>query len=202
MTRRELEMAKKKTAKKAADGKKPSVAQRIAKMKKELESAKSKAAREGRKLFKAAVEEIFAEFKGLDQFAWVQYTPGWNDGDVCQFEVHMDSLAINDEIGGESECLYTLQHMHKLLSNREKEEARIVLELPTKNEDWERDGLKSELEILNTRDPGEVAAKYRVKKAIIGLLENIDESVYRDMFSEGLVVVKRDGIEVEDYEHD
>lgn len=195
-------MAKKKTAKKATKGKKPSVAQRIEKMKKDLEAAKSKAVREGQKLFKEAVKEIFAEFKDLERFAWPQYTPGWNDGDACEFGVHMDSLAINDEVGGESECLYTLQHMHELLSNREKEEARIVMELPEKKESWERDSLKRDLEILRTRDPEEVYAKYRVKKAIIGLLENIDESVYEDLFSEGLVVVSRNGIEVEDYAHD
>lgn len=195
-------MAKKKTAKKATKGKKPSVAQRIEKMKKDLEAAKSKAVREGQKLFKEAVKEIFAEFKDLERFAWPQYTPGWNDGDACEFGVHMDSLAINDEVGGESECLYTLQHMHELLSNKEKEEARIVMELPDKKESWERDSLKRDLEILRTRDPEEVYAKYRVKKAIIGLLENIDESVYEDLFGEGLVVVSRNGIEVEDYAHD
>lgn len=190
-------MAKKKVAKK-----KRTVSQRIAKMKKDLESAKSKAVREGQKLFKEAVKEIFKDFKGLNRFAWPQYTPHWNDGDPCQFGVSMESLAIDDEIGGESECLYTLQHMHELLSNREKEEARIVMELPTKKENWEVASLKHDLEILRTRDPDEVAAKYRVKKTIVDLLGEIDEGVYEDMFGEGLVVVSRDGIEVEGYEHD
>lgn len=196
-------MAKKKIAKnKAAKRNKPSVAQRINKMKKDLEVAKNKATREGQKIFKDAVKEIFKEFKDLQRFAWPQYTPHWNDGDPCQFGVNMESLAINEEIGGESECIYTLQHMHKLLSNREKEQARIVMELPTKKENWEIANLKNDLEILRTRNPEEVEAKYKAKKAIIELLEGIDEGVYEDMFGEGLVVVSRDGVEVEGYEHD
>jgi hypothetical protein len=198
-------MAKKKAktiAKKAAKAKKPSVAQRIAKMKRELEAAKSKATRQGQTLFKEAAKELFKEFKSLQRFAWPQYTPGWNDGDACEFGVHLDSLAVDDEIEGESECVYALQHMHELLSNKEQEEARIVMELPTKKENWEVSSLKNDLEILHTRNPDEVYAKYRVKKAIIGLLEGIDESVYEEMFGEGLVVVTRDGVTVEEYEHD
>jgi hypothetical protein len=196
-------MAKKKIAKKkAAKGKKPTVAQRIAKMKRELEAAKSKATRQGQALFKEATKELFKEFKSLQRFAWPQYTPGWNDGDACLFGVHMDSLAVDDEIEGESECVHTLRHMHELLSNRQREEARIVMELPTKKENWEVSRLKDDLDILRTRSPEEVAAKYKVKKAIIGLLEGIDESVYEDMFGEGLVVVSRDGVTVEEYEHD
>lgn len=196
-------MAKKKIAKnKVAKGKKLSVAQRIAKMKKNLKEAKSKASREGQELFKCAVKEIFKEFKELQKFAWPQYTPHWNDGDPCQFGVSMESLAINDEIGGESECIYTLQHMHELLSNREKEEARIVMELPNKKDNWEVSNLKNDLEILRTRNSEEVEAKYKTKKAIIELLEGIDDSVYEDMFGEGLVIVSRDGVEVEGYEHD
>jgi hypothetical protein len=198
-------IAKKKIAKKTAKkakAKKPTVAQRIAEMKKEFESAKNKVAREGKALFKEATKEIFKEFKSLERFAWPQYTPHWNDGDACYFGVDMDSLAINEEIDGESESLYTLEHINDLLSNKEREEARIIMELPTKKSEWEISSLKNDLETLRTRDPEEVNEKYILKKGIISLLENISETVYEDMFGEGLVVVSRDGVKVEGYEHD
>lgn len=114
----------------------------------------------------------------------------------------MESLAINDEVGAEAECIYTLRHMYELLSNRENEEARILMELPIKKENWRIACLKNDLEILRTRNPEDVEAKYKSKKLIIELLEGIDESVYEDMFGEGLVVVSRDRVEVEGYEHD
>lgn len=192
----------KKVAKKTAKSNKPTVAQRIAKMKKELEASRNKALRQGRTLFKDATREIFKKFKDLRRFSWNQYTPSWNDGDECVFSVYVDSLAINDEVGGESECVYTLEHMHSLLSNREKEEARIIMELATKKEEWEANNLKGDLETIRTRDPKEVEEKYKTKKAIIELLEGIDESIYREMFDEGTVIVDRTGVTVEECQHD
>jgi cell division septum initiation protein DivIVA len=204
-------MAKKKAkktvkkAKKAAKSKKPTVAQRIANMKKEIQATKNKASREGQKLFKEAVKEIFNKFKGLERFSWNEYTPYWNDGDVCEFSVNMESLAVNEEVGSDKiEYLFSLEHAHNLLSKKSQEEARIKKELSnTKGKDkWDIERLKKDLEILNSRDPKEVEEKYMIKKTIVDLLGDIDDSVYQDMFGEGLVVVSREGITVEEYEHE
>jgi len=173
-------MAKKKIAKK-----KPTVAKRIADLNKELEAAQRK--------------------KGLERFSWNEYTPHWNDGDACEFSVNIDSLAINEEVGeDEVESLYYLEHAHKLLRNKKREEARVVLELssPKGKQMWEIERLRSDLEIIKSGNPKEVEEKYRIKKTITDLLGGIDDSVYQDMFGEGLVVVSRDGVTVEEYEHD
>ena len=182
--------------------KKPTLLQRMAKAKKDAERAREMAARQGEKLFNEAVRELFKNFKGLEKFSWPQYAPHWNDGDPCVFQVYIDSLKINDE-DDDAECVDTLRHLHGLLSNKRKSEARIILELAdTSKKKWEVESLKRDLETVQTRDADEVASKYQVKKAVYDLLSNIDESAYESMFGEGLVVVTRDGIEVEECEHD
>lgn len=197
-------MAKKSKAVKAKKkiAKKPSLQQRIAKAKKDMERAKDSALRTGEKLFKEAVREIFKEFKSLERFSWVEYTPHWNDGDPCVFGTSFESLTINEENEDDAEDLWTLGREYELLSNKKKEETRILEELKTKKEKWEIDSLNRDLETIRAKDLAPVAEKYLAKKTIVDLLENIDDSVYEYMFGEGRVVVTRDEITVEEYQHD
>lgn len=194
---------KKKPVKKVAvKKKKSSLSSRIKSSNAQLQKAKQKTISEGEKYFKEAVKELFKEFKNLESFSWTQYTPHWNDGDVCEFGVHFDSLAINDEREGETEDLWQLERACKLLANKDKEEARIILELSdNKKENWEISQLKSDLEIIKKKKLEDVKEKYEIKKSI-DILREIDESVYERMFGEGLVVVTRDGVTVGNYDHD
>lgn len=192
-------MAKKAAVKK----KKPSVAQRIAEANKQMENSRNSFIRQGEKLFKEAVKELFKENPTLQDFSWDEYTPHFNDGDECVFSVHFDSMRINGEDKEDAECIYTLESLNKLLSNKKKSEARIIMELSDTSKDkWEVESLKRDLETLKTRDSEEVAEKYRIKKAVYELLSNIDDSVYKEMFGEGTVTVTREGITVEECEHD
>lgn len=194
---------KKKKSTKKAKAKKPSIAQRIAKAKKQMEDSRNSFVREGEKLFKEAVKGLFKEHPALQSFSWTEYTPHFNDGDECVFSTHFDSMLVNDEDDEDAECIYTLENLNKLLSNKKKSEARIVMELSDTSKDkWEVERLKRDLETVKTRDHEEVAEKYRLKKAVYELLSNIDDSVYENMFGEGRVVVTREGITVEEYEHD
>lgn len=207
MTRK---VAKKKTAKKKAPkAGKPTLAQRIAKNKKEAERAKDAISRNGQKLFKEGVREIFKKFKNLQRFQWNEYAPHWNDGDPCEFSLYLESLAINDECGAgyeDVESVWSLESLRELLSDKENEKKRILKEIKEKSgnkgKPWEVESLKRDLKSIESRDPKEVEGKYKIKKEITGLLEGIDESVFKDMFGEGTVVVTRDGISVEECEHD
>lgn len=208
MTRKIVKKKPAKVAKKkASKASKPTLAQRIAKNKKEAERAKKNIARSGQKLFGEGVREIFKKFKSLQKFQWNEYAPHWNDGDPCEFGLYLESLAINDEVSYEdSEDVWTLERIHKLLSNKEKEKKRILKEIEEKSgkkdSQWEVDSLKRDLEHIESRDPKEVEEKYRIKREITDLLEGIDDSVFEDMFGEGTVVVTREGISVEECEHD
>ena len=183
--------------------KKLSLVSRIKKAKKDAEKARQKAVKEGEKLFREAVKEIFKGNKKLERFAWNQYTPYFNDGSECFFGVHFDSLAINDEIGSESEDIWTLESIQKLLKDKTTQEARIIMELSGNDKkDGQITQLKHELEVIRTRDPEEVMEKFNAKRAILDLLENIDTDTYKYMFGDGTVVVTREDISVEECEHD
>jgi len=185
---------------------KPTLAQRITQNKKETERLKNTISRNGQKLFREAIKDIFKEFKDLERFQWNQYTPNWNDGDPCDFGLYTDSLAIDDECGkgyDEIESVWNLEHLHELLSDKEKEKKRILKEIEEKaSNSWEVDSLKRDLNSIENRDSKEVDRKRKIKKAITYVLENIDESVFEDMFGEGTVVVTREGTSVEECEHD
>lgn len=202
-------VAKKKTKKPlkkkpTKTSKKISILDRIRSSKKQLQKARQKVSSEGEKLFKEAVRQLFKEFKGLEKFSWPEYTPHWNDGDTCEFGVHFDQLSVNEEVDkGNSDDLWYLEHAYKLLSKKEKEEARIVVELSSvKKDSWEASQLRSDLEIIRTRKLEEIREKYEMKKAITELLGDLDDLVYESMFGEGLVIVTRDGVTVGSYEHD
>lgn len=51
--------------------------------------------KEGCKIFEAAAQDLFAAYPALESFAWRQYTPYFNDGDVCTFGVYADEPTIN-----------------------------------------------------------------------------------------------------------
>jgi hypothetical protein len=208
----------KKVIKKAPRNKKPvknkskssnsisSLIKKISQNKKAYDAAKAKVIKQGDKLFKDSIRAIFKEFPKLNSFSWNEYAPHWNDGDECVFSVYFETLSINDEENPES--LWELERLNKLLSNKEKEKLRIEKEIELlnkqkkKDENWKINSLKDELRDIEQRDPKEVAEKYRIKKVIIELLEGIETEVYQDMFGEGTVVARRDGITVEECEHD
>lgn len=61
-------------------------------MKKEYEEVIQKF---GKEIFNSATKELFENNPKLTSFAWVQYTPYFNDGDTCTFRVNRDCLTIN-----------------------------------------------------------------------------------------------------------
>ena len=50
---------------------------------------------EGQKIFEAAAKELFEAHPALQNFAWLQYTPYFNDGDPCYFRINEDCISVN-----------------------------------------------------------------------------------------------------------
>lgn len=46
-------------------------------------------------LFQALSKELFEIYPKLENFAWAQYTPWFNDGDTCEFSAKRDRIFIN-----------------------------------------------------------------------------------------------------------
>lgn len=58
--------------------------QRMATLKKEM-------VEESRTAFDDAARDLFAKYPDMDRFSWRQYTPYFNDGDECVFQVHEEA---------------------------------------------------------------------------------------------------------------
>jgi hypothetical protein len=179
----------KKAVKKSA--RKSSLFAKIKKARSEFETAQSKYTKQGTKFFHAAVEDLFKKHETLQSFSWRQYTPSWNDGDTCSFGCYFDSVSINDE-GEDQEDLYNLQRLADILSDKEKSRKRIEKELEGKD-GWEADRLKADLESLDSRDLEEVSLKMEIKSDLAELFGLFPESLFEEMFGEGVVVINRDG---------
>jgi len=50
-------------------------------------TSQQKLIEEGKLLFTDTTKEIFEVYPELKEFNWTQYTPYFNDGDICTFEV-------------------------------------------------------------------------------------------------------------------
>lgn len=50
------------------------------------------------KVFRECSQDLFDKYPDLNRFGWVQYTPYFNDGDVCEFGVRAEDyyLTINN----------------------------------------------------------------------------------------------------------
>lgn len=50
-------------------------------------------------LFNEISAEIFKENPNLQSFSWIEYTPYWNDGDICQFSAHTHTVTFKTDEG-------------------------------------------------------------------------------------------------------
>lgn len=61
---------------------------------------------ESKSAFTEGSKDFFERYPNLDSFGWTQYTPYFNDGEPCEFQVRADNdwdLRINGERPGESD---------------------------------------------------------------------------------------------------
>lgn len=169
-----------------------------------IEKIMSKSKSFTEKYFKEGIKLIFVNHPQLESFSWRQYTPHWNDGDECSFSAHTDYLTINGEES--EEHAYNLDELLKKLNNpnleSEKDKLRKKLDKIKNKDDWEYRSVESELKNLE-RDPSEVSNKLGLLNDISGILSNVGEEIYKEMFGDHVtVIVTKDNISTEEYEHD
>lgn len=64
--------------------------QQYHKLKREIKGLKEQIKSVGELAIKELATEFFKAFPEVECFSWTQYTPYWNDGDVCEFGAHTD----------------------------------------------------------------------------------------------------------------
>ena len=62
---------------------------------KQMKAIKADALKQYKLLFQEASVQLFESQPDLQSFSWTQYTPYWNDGDVCTFGANIEDPGIN-----------------------------------------------------------------------------------------------------------
>lgn len=144
-------------------------------MKAQIKEFRQKMKDEGKDFFLGLSKELFENHPKLLKFGWKQFTPYYNDGDPCVFSsYHTDPSILVDSDAKDEDG--------KLESWCDEDEWLY-------NEAW-----------FPQEDQSDGAKIYRdVEKT----LSQFDDDDMENFFGDHVqVVVSRDGVEVEDYEHD
>jgi hypothetical protein len=131
---------------------------------------------------KEASNELFDKYPKLKSFNWVQYTPYSNDGETCEFSIHNDP----GYVYGEFECRHY--------------DSAIKAEWNSKQMAYGPSSLDEEAQ----SEFGSIAEAEELESALSSFISTLNpfETHVRSVIGEGLVTVSREGIEVEDYDHD
>ena len=173
---------------------------KIEKTQNEIEKLRTQLNKDGEKLFQVSCKEIFNKHD-FKSFAWTQYTPHRNDGDECTFHAHTDSIYIDGE--EDEEDYYNLENFIKDLKQKDKSIKKLEEELKSSKQDWEINSKKERIKQLNSANLEDVEKRYEFLKDVIDLLETIDSDTFQEMFGDhAKVVVSKNNVEVESYEHD
>jgi hypothetical protein len=147
-----------------------------------------------------SIEELAPLFQALvddptiTRFGWSQYTPLFDDGDVCEFSVHYlwvrttaEPEGAVDEYGDEYEDGYSLNVDYHPSLGKVKQ-------------DWDAEAQ----EYVNKRYEGPDEDRYNRCQALDSALQSgAFDNVLLDNFGDhAMVTVRKDGIEVEFYSHD
>lgn len=148
-------------------------------MKEEFAELKKAHLEKSKAMFTNICSKLFEKHPKLESFGWRQYTPYFNDGEECTFSAHTDEPDINDING------YDVNFGDEMINDYSVERDPVTKQCPRiKNPDYDTE--------LNS-----------AHKDVKEFLDNIDDSVLRDLFGDHVQVkVTKSGTEVEDYEHD
>ncbi len=85
-----------------------SIKAEFATMRRTIQAQQEELARVGKRMFQEACAAIFTTHPEVAAIVWTQYTPYWNDGDACTFEVNSPSFyrldtGEGEESGGDGE---------------------------------------------------------------------------------------------------
>jgi len=141
-------------------------------IKQEMKRLRDEARSKVKNFFIKGMNKVFEMYPEVKSVSWTQYTPYFNDGDECTFRAHTDYFGVN----GFDEC------------NDEGEEGAInVIDYDYSN--------------------GGRQYKYHkgkeIHEAIRSFLKQLDSDDYKTMFGDhALVVVRKDEVTIEEYDHD
>lgn len=162
--------------------------------------------REGEAAVKDAFKDVFEKFPELRSIQWTQYTPYWNDGDVCHFSVHEFDISVGTDEQGLKAQIEDKKAQQKLAADRGAWKTAQNLQddidelealLAGGGEDYSYG--ESIYSLKKDKDP----RTQEMVKAVIALQRELPDDVLEDVFGDHVsVVATREGFKVKEYEHE
>lgn len=139
----------------------------------EIEAARKDLLKKLQPRFKQLFEPFLEKYPQVKRLGWTQYSPYFNDGDTCEFSVR--SLCADTSEEGEGEIYDGID-----LDYPKYESEKLKKEFGEGYEDFIKDASK-----------------------LVEVFRGIDDSIMKDLFGDhALIIVNREGLEVEEYSHD
>ena len=149
---------------------------------KEIAKLKAEAQQMASDAFDNFCKEIFEKHPKIESFGWSQYTPYFNDGDTCTFSANTDYISINGEYVDDSKWVNETTVVDWGTWNRELRIYEGRVEVP--NLDYDAELAKGSDEVTE-------------------FLRNFDNDFYITRFGDHAeITVSKDGVDVDEYEHD
>jgi hypothetical protein len=148
----------------------------------EISNLKKEAFNLSKEVFEDWCKTVFEKHPKVESFGWNQYTPYFNDGDTCIFSANTDYININGEYADDAEWANEKIVTNWGTYNREKKVYEGRVEVPNENYDKELDVATSEIR---------------------NFLMTFDDDFFMNRFGDhSEITVSKEGIEVDDYDHD
>jgi len=154
-------------------------------IKQEMNRLKDEARSKVKNFFIKGMNSIFDKYPEVKSVSWAQYTPYFNDGDETIFSAHIDDFYING-VNNYGDIMYGYDK-----SDFEGDE---ILDKNEMDYDW-----VDRKKVYKTPDSRSV----KIYEAISGFLDQLDDDDYKTMFGDhAMVIVKKDEVVIEEYDHD
>lgn len=133
-------------------------------------------------VFEDWCKSVFEKYPKIESFGWNQYTPYFNDGDTCTFSANTDYLSVNGEYVDDCEWTGATKVTNWGTYNRETKVYDGRVEVPNEKYDKELEDATDEIR---------------------NFLHTFDDDFYIRKFGDhSEITVTKEGVEVDDYDHD
>lgn len=178
------------------------IANQMRDVNRQIEDLRKKSIEISKTVFHTAVSNFFNTYPEVAAIRWTQYTPYFNDGDTCEFSVHdlefYSEADYEDLKNGELDDTYEFNSFSK--------PSDYAYRVAAEPDNTYRDHYQAEIDKYNklVEEKGErfdvIASGIR---QFNNLFNEIDDDVMLSLFGDHVrVTVTKDGIDVDEHDHD
>jgi len=164
-------------------------------------------------VFDGATKSLFEDFPRVKFIGWSQYTPYFNDGDPCVFSVNTPQFIVDISENNDVEFDADENELSEVIRDEDAGNKEVIVldEWSVKNYNGGRDH-SDDFWIDYYKDKYERVVAVMGENALLELtkrvmelhrvIENAEDTL-EERFGDGvMVIVSKDGIETEEYDHD